>query len=305
MFGTSSPLVTIVTPVYNGARYVAETLESVLSQTYPYIEHLVLDDGSTDETPSILAEFALKYPERLRVLRHVNIGQIATVNRGFLHSKGEIIGWLNADDCYTPNAIAQAVDALTADPTRVVVYSGVEIIDQNSVVISSYPTKEADFESLIFSPWCPVLHCSMFLRRDVLFNVGLLDPYFFYTMDLDWLIRIALRYSLHYLPDRVWSRHRRHPDAKTFNSSAKHRSAEDYLYLYTKLLAMPGLPATIKKRRWEAMSLADWQAATCLRAGGQKQLAIKYMLRAVLLGPPQGRIDGLKTLVKWIVNYSC
>ena len=80
------PLVSIVTPTYNQAKYLTETIEKVLAQDYPNIEYIVLDDGSTDETPEILK----KYSGKIRYERHANMGQARTLNKGWAMSSGTL-----------------------------------------------------------------------------------------------------------------------------------------------------------------------------------------------------------------------
>src|SRR4051812_6953262 len=90
------PTVSVVTPAYNQADFLRDTVESVLSQDYPNIEYIVLDDGSTDDTPNILAE----YGDRFRWETQKNIGQTATINKGWSLTSGDIITWLNSDDTF-------------------------------------------------------------------------------------------------------------------------------------------------------------------------------------------------------------
>src|SRR5260370_658630 len=95
------PLVSIVTPTYNQCAFLPETIESVLTQDYPRIEYMVIDDGSTDETPEILS----RYDGRLIWESQTNQGQTPTINRGWQRSHGHIITWLNSDDTYLPGAV--------------------------------------------------------------------------------------------------------------------------------------------------------------------------------------------------------
>ena len=88
------PLVSIVTPTYNQAQYLAETIDSVLEQDYPNVEYIVLDDGSTDDTSSVLE----RYNGLIRHERHANMGQARTLNCGWAMTNGQIIGYLSSDD---------------------------------------------------------------------------------------------------------------------------------------------------------------------------------------------------------------
>src|SRR5438270_8446386 len=116
----AAPLVSIVTPSLNQARFLGEAIESVRAQTYAPIEHIVVDGGSTDGTLEILAEY-----DGLRSVSEPDRGQSHALNKGFTMAQGDVLGWLNADDTYEPTAVIEAVPALEgvglvyADVTRV------------------------------------------------------------------------------------------------------------------------------------------------------------------------------------------
>jgi glycosyltransferase involved in cell wall biosynthesis len=96
------PRITLVTAVYNGAEYLEATIESVLRQNYPNLEHIVVDDGSTDETPQIIAKYASHWAWQTR---HSNRGLYRSLNVGFERATGEIMGWLNASDMLHVNSL--------------------------------------------------------------------------------------------------------------------------------------------------------------------------------------------------------
>lgn len=106
------PLVSIVTPSYNKGCFIEETILSVKNQTYPYIEHIVMDGGSTDGTLDILR----KYANNITWLSEPDEGQSDAINKGWRRAKGQILGWLNADDTYMPWAVQTAVEFLAENP---------------------------------------------------------------------------------------------------------------------------------------------------------------------------------------------
>src|SRR6267142_1407945 len=112
------PIVSVVTPTYNQAEFLRDTIESVLAQDYPRIEHQVIDDGSTDATPQILAE----YSERIAVERHANRGQTPTINKGWERAQGDILTWLNSDDTFLPGAVTTAVEYFQQYPDVDIVF---------------------------------------------------------------------------------------------------------------------------------------------------------------------------------------
>src|SRR5579859_3606703 len=112
------PLVTIVTPCLNSARFLEQTIHSVLEQDYPRIEYIVMDGGSTDATLDILR----KYESKLRWESQPDSGAADAVNRGFALGAGEILGFLNADDVYHAGAVSAAVRHLRENPEAAAVY---------------------------------------------------------------------------------------------------------------------------------------------------------------------------------------
>src|SRR5437899_1906048 len=120
------PLVSIVTPSFNTARFIERTIESVLSQDYPRIEYIVMDGGSTDGTLDILQ----RYRGRLQYVSAPDGGAVDAINRGFARSGGSILAWLNADDEYLPGAVRQGVRALAEHPGAAVVYGDGAWVDE-------------------------------------------------------------------------------------------------------------------------------------------------------------------------------
>ena len=130
---TSPPLVSVLTPSLNQGRYIRDTIESVLGQSYPALEHVVADGGSTDETASVLAE----YNGRIRVISGRDAGAADALNKAFAASRGEIVGWLNSDDFYlSQTAVEEAVELLTTSPGKPdVVFGHAVFVDASNRVV--------------------------------------------------------------------------------------------------------------------------------------------------------------------------
>lgn len=128
------PLVSVVTPAYNAERFIEHTLLSVKSQDYPNIEHIVINDGSTDDTPRILRSYEDKY--NLIWFSKPNEGQSVTVNKGFEMAKGEIVIWLNADDVlFDKGVVSCVVEQFKKFPDTQVIYGDNAVINEDNLVL--------------------------------------------------------------------------------------------------------------------------------------------------------------------------
>ncbi len=202
------PVVSVVTPSYNMARFLEEMIQSVLSQDYPYIEHIVMDGGSTDGSVEILR----KYAGRLRYESGPDRGQADAINRGFQFSRGQIFAYLNADDTYLPGAIATAVRRLLAHPEAGMVYGEAYHITESGDIIGRYPTKP--FDPHLLNSQCYICQPASFLRRDVFIAAGMMNPEQHYALDYDLWMRIARLYPMIKI-DEYLATSRMHHENKT------------------------------------------------------------------------------------------
>ena len=205
-----APVVSIVMPSYQQARFLRAALDSVLEQDYRPLEVLVVDGGSTDGTLPILES----YGDRIWFRSQPDGGQCDAINAGFRRSKGGIVAWLNSDDVYYPGAVRRAVDALTAAPAAGLVYGEGDLIDAEGELIRRFP------ETVPFDLWRLthvadyILQPTVFVRRDVLFACGLLDQQLNWGLDWDLWIRLGKRMPFVYVSE-VLAASRIHDATKT------------------------------------------------------------------------------------------
>jgi glycosyltransferase involved in cell wall biosynthesis len=204
------PLVTIVTPSYNQARFLEATIESVLSQDYPRIEYIVLDGGSTDGSVDILR----KYADRLATwASEPDRGQTDAINRGFGMAHGEILSWLNSDDVYYPGAVSAAVAHLQAHPEIGMVHGEAHYLDEAGRAVARFPS--ARTSHLDLRRGAPRIAQQAAFFRTVLWEmVGPLDPTFLYAMDYDLWVRFSAVTTLAYVP-ALWAGFRLHGESKS------------------------------------------------------------------------------------------
>ena len=164
------PLVSIVIPSYNQARYLGATLRSVLEQDYSSMEVIVIDGGSTDGSVEIIQ----RYADRLAYwASESDRGQVDAINKGLQRASGEIVAWLNSDDLYLPGAVSDAVAVLTAHPDAGMVYGDGLLIDSENRLLDRhhYPPLTA-LDLLCFNV---LLQPATFMRRSALEEAGFLS----------------------------------------------------------------------------------------------------------------------------------
>ena len=208
---TELPRVSIVTPSYNQARFLEQTIQSVLEQDYPNLEYFVMDGGSTDGSLEIIQRYA---PRLAGWVCEKDRGQTDALNKGFARATGQILAWLNSDDTYEPGAVSAAVAALTSRPDAAAIYGEANFIDENGRVIGRFPAAQTDLPRLRRG-YVYVPQQATFFRGDLWRAIGPLDPSFYFAMDYDLWVRLAGRGPLVYLPGQVWANFRLHSGAKT------------------------------------------------------------------------------------------
>jgi glycosyltransferase involved in cell wall biosynthesis len=206
----SLPLVSIVTPSYNQAGFLEQTVHSVLSQDYPCLEYIIVDGGSTDGSLGIIQQHA---DQLAWWVSEPDQGQADAINKGFTHARGEIFAWLNSDDAYLPGAISEAVEFLLANPEAGMVYGDANLVDEEGCVIGQFPARQTDYQRLRRG-YVHIPQQASFFRAALWRQVGPLDPSFYFAMDYDLWVRLAKIAPLRYHP-RMWANFRLHGGAKS------------------------------------------------------------------------------------------
>lgn len=230
------PVVSIVTPSLNQGRFIRATIESVLSQDYPHIEYIIIDGGSTDETESVVRDYA----SRLTWISEKDRGQSHAINKGFRMAKGEIVSWINSDDIILPGAVAKAVEAMKSHPEAGAVYGEGHLMNRSGEFTGRFPRTEPLNLWKLVHLYDYILQQTLYFRKSVLDEVGYLDEDLHYAMDWDILIRIAKRHDLQYIPEYMGCL-REYPEAKSFAGGAgRIREIKRLLRKHTGLLYPAG-----------------------------------------------------------------
>lgn len=204
--------VSVVVTTYNQVGYIEQTLQSVFDQTSPAFEVIVVDDGSTDKTPSLLA----RYKERIRYIRQNNQGVASSRNTGIAQAQGEYVALLDGDDIWEPEKLAAQIEAARRFPqSGLIISNGVEF-DESGILqpsllrdvekelrlqdtqVVSVPYYEQALE------WNPIWTVSqVMIPRAVLQTVGVSDSAFQCGSDYDLYLRIADKYDLTFIMERL------------------------------------------------------------------------------------------------------
>lgn len=212
MENKSLPFVSIITPAYNAMPFLKTTIENVLNQDYPNLEHIVFDGGSKDNSVEILKSYS-----HLTWFSEKDRGQSHALNKGFAIAKGEIIGWLNADDTYTTGAINKAVSFLMNHPEFDLVGTDVNIIDENDLIIGKAIGGDTDAVDLLKRN--VIKQPSLFMRKTVLDKLFGVNEDFHYIMDQEFWVRAFMNgFNYKYLPGECYANFRLIKGTKTFDA---------------------------------------------------------------------------------------
>jgi len=209
-----NPLVSIITMVRNGIKYLEPCLQSVLLQTYPNIEHIIVDGASSDGTVEFLTGYAERHPERIRFISEPDKGSGDAWNKGIKMARGDILGWIGADDLYELDAVEAVVDFFRRTPEAFFVYGGLHHINEKGDVISTLPAEEVIPYELINSH-CVVPTPSSFYRPEVIKEIGFFDEL---GNDLDFFMKVIKKFKMYKL-DKMLSSWRHNPGSVNTGSN--------------------------------------------------------------------------------------
>ena len=226
------PSISVVTPSFNQAEFLEETILSVAEQDYPSFDYRIMDGGSTDGSPEIITRHA----DRLAGwVSEPDDGQADAIAKGFAQCRGDVLAYLNSDDLYLPGALMTAGKAFAANPDVDLIYGDSVYIDEagRPLVIDVLP--RYDFEDL--RRVCIVPQQAAFWRRTAYEDVGGIDPSFKFALDYDLFLRLAEKGRALHVPAMI-AAFRQHEGAKT--TRAREQWGREDALLHERHLGRPG-----------------------------------------------------------------
>jgi len=275
-----TPLVSVVVPNYNCGRFIAGTLESVFAQTYPAFEVIVVDDGSTDDSASVLA----RYEGRIRLLRQPNQGVSAARNHGIRESRGELIAFLDADDLWDPEKLAKQVPLFESRSIGLV-YCAVEYIDEAGRSLGTNFTGRRGrvLPSIALLDGTIVLAggSTAVVRRICFEKAGHFDRQMSTAADWDMWRRVACHYEIDVVREPLM-KYRLRPTSMHRNVAV---FEHDMLHGFAQMFADPAAAEIhhLKRRSYSALYLM--LSGSFLHAGNWRR-CLAYAARGIAAWPP-------------------
>jgi glycosyltransferase involved in cell wall biosynthesis len=274
----TQPLVSIVTPSYNQAAFLEETMRSVLEQDYPRIEYVVVDDGSTDGSVEIIRRHA----DRLAWwTRQENAGQPAALNRGFAHTTGELLGFVNSDDTLLPGSVSAFVEAFGDERDLLLVY-GDALTREHGRELGTLRARDWDPSALVRTGANPVPQQASMWRREAWELAGPFDEGSFFFFEYEFLVRLAVHGRAKRL-ERPLATFRLHPASKTVEPSTA--KAEDAVRVAETFFTGPAFPPELRRHARRGQASYHLRAALVYYRAAHIARARRQFLRALLLAP--------------------
>ena len=275
--GSPWPRISIVTPSLNQGQFIEGTIRSVLLQGYPDVEYMIIDGVSTDGSKEIID----KYSKWLTYwVSESDQGQSHAINKGLKRATGDLAGWLNSDDIYLPRAFSIVADQFSLYPEIEMIYGDINLVNEEGEFISEYRSHQVRLEDASRLTFVPQPAC--FWRTSLFPEIGYLNEDYNYIFDLDYWLRISLKYqTLHC--SLFLASFRVHENAKT--QKGEILTALEGLTLNKKLFTNPFTPRHILK--FKRRELRHWyeRLARAYFAESKNRDACAFFLKAIIVSP--------------------
>lgn len=267
--------VSIITPSYNQAGYLEQTIQSVLNQTYRNFEYIIIDGGSGDDSVDIIKKF------RDRITYWVSEpdkGQADAINKGFRRAKGDLLCWVNSDDILYPDFLSRRVKEFRDNPDVDMIYGDIDRGTDLSVR-RIRKGRGTDIKKMLKKAECPIPQQSAMWRREVLEKIGYLDPQWHVLLDREYFIRTAARCSIKYIPGTV-AFFRNHEQSKSITDKLKWAQELPKYYEMIFKDNIYHLPSGLLSGRNKCLSKIYMRCARIYEQAGKQQQAREFYLKS-------------------------
>ena len=233
-------MISIITPVYNGERFIESCLQVVIDQNCLEVEHIIVDGGSSDKTVDIIKDKANQYPH-IRWISEKDQGQSDALNKGIGMAQGEIIGVLNVDDFYEINVLNRICEIFTtlAEPSLIIGNCNICNFEGKLISINkAKPLRAIDLllerrinDDGIIDASFPLNPSAYFYHKSLHQQIGLYKVEEHYAMDVDFLLRAVCSCHVKYF-NETWGNYRYYPGTKTFDDSTRGTSIARIKHLF-------------------------------------------------------------------------
>jgi hypothetical protein len=275
--GSPWPRVSIVTPSYNQAQFIEETIRSVLLQGYPNLEYIIMDGGSTDGSVEIIRQYE---PWLAHWASEKDRGQSHAINKGWGRAGGDYLGWLNSDDIYYPSMIATMATSLAVHAEAHAVYSDCVIVDEASMPRHTQHLPEFSLATYVLGDYLP--QQTALFRRETILALGGIDESFRYTMDFDLWLRLGSRYKIKRVPG-AWAAFRIAQNTKSVVQGSGF--GEEARRALGNLYATPDLPPAVKALQPRAVANTYLGGACRAFAAGDAEAGSRGVAQAIRQDP--------------------
>lgn len=276
------PMVDIIIPAFNAAKFLPAALDSVEAQTFGDWRIVLVDDGSTDNTSGIVASYQVRFGSRLTYIKQANAGLPAARNTAIRNSSAEFLALLDADDVWLPQRLEESLKSFAGRPQSGLSYGMIQYIDLEGVTTDWTDRKQKHGEGWIakeiytrrvYLP-CPTIT----FRRHCIEEVGLFDESMRATEDRDLWLRIALKFEVRFI-ERVIAKYRISPNSMSTDPERMFKAQMQFIEKHR------GNPGCGPWQRRVALGSIYKQYADALSRRGKPGQAVKNGLRAMLLNP--------------------
>lgn len=270
-------LVSVVIPAYNAATYLGDALDGALAQTHPRLEVIVVDDGSTDDTPKILSS----YSDRIRVVRQPNAGSAAACNRGVEDAAGAWIAFLDADDIWHPMKLQRQIERCGGAPISHTDSFCFGDGIAGDILRSSFepPYHGRVLKHLLVSNF--ITKSSVLMRRDLFLRMGGFEPSYIGVEDWPFWLKVCATHELGYLPEPM-VRYRVHRKSKSMDGR---RTLNDHLRIIGEAFAAGGVGANFPELRSQALASSYQINCHYAAESGDWSFSVRCALGALRLEP--------------------